>query len=167
MRGCAPSCFDMSMASTHARAPFTSAAASEPAGPLRVRTVRLWTASEWVSRSAAPVANAVEMASIRRSSRPSEKLGTARSMRAIGALDEQLAVADDLAAVHGEGRLHHDAVEMDRHLDLAADPGRGAEGDVHGAQQLLVLEQLAAEDRLLVGPDAELRDARAIRARPP
>ena len=69
----------MSIASAQARAPLASAPASESLGPLSVSTVRLWTGSEWVSSSAAPVAKAVEIASIRSRSRPSEKFGTASS----------------------------------------------------------------------------------------
>ena len=41
--------------------------------------------------------------------------------------------------------LHHDAVEVDRDLDLAADRRRGAEGDVGGAEDLLVLEHVAGQ----------------------
>ncbi len=63
-------------------------------------------------------------------------------------LDEQLAGADDRLAVDFDGRLEDHAVEVDRDLDGAADRRRGAEGDVGGAEDLLVLEDVAGEDRL-------------------
>ena len=55
-----------------------------------------------------------------------------------------------------DGRLHHDDVLVDRDLDLAADARRGAEGDVAGAEDLLVLDQVAGEGRALVRADPEL-----------
>src|SRR5215211_2361432 len=142
----------MSISSAQARDPLTSASASEPAGPLRVSTVRLWTGSECVSSSAAPVAKAAETAAMRSRSRPSEKLGTARST---GPLDEKRAVADHGLGVDCEVGIRDDAVEMDRDLNRAPDPRRGPEGNVHRAEDLLVLQQLAAQDRLLVRADAE------------
>src|SRR5436190_1484014 len=137
----------MSIPSAHARAPFASAAASDPAGPPRVSTLRLWILSECVSRRAAPVANAAEIRAIAARSRPSEKFGTASIERS----DEELAAADDGLAVDLERGLHHHAVEMNRDLDGAADASRRAERHMHGAQDLLRLEQLVAQDRLLVG----------------
>ena len=57
-----------------------------------------------------------------------------------------------------------DAVEVDRDLDGAADRRRGAEGDVAGAEDLLVLEDVAGQDRLFVGADPELGDVGAVLA---
>jgi len=71
----------MSIRSTHARAPWIRALASTSGGALKVTTLRLWTASEWTSSIAAPVAKAPEISSILRLSRPSEKLGTPSSIR--------------------------------------------------------------------------------------
>ncbi len=78
--------------------------------------------------------------------------------------DEQLAVADERLAVDLDGGLEDHAVEVDRHLDGAADRRRGAEGDVGGAEDLLVLEDVAGEDRLLVGADPQLGDVGAVGA---
>jgi len=52
---------------------------------------------------------------------------------------------------------------MHRDLDLAADPRGGAEGHVHGPEDLLVLQQFPGEDRPLVRSDAELSDPISIR----
>ena len=103
MHGCAPSWRRMSIASTQARAPLASAPASESLGPLRVSTVRLWTGSEWVSSSAAPVAKAVEIASIRRRV---AALGEVRHREQHAGFrsDEEVAVADHRLAVDGERR---------------------------------------------------------------
>ena len=84
---------------------------------------------------------------------------------AVGARsDEQLAVADERLAVDLDRRLEDDAVEVDRDLDRAADRRRGAEGDVGGAEDLLVLEDVAGQDRLFVGADPELGDVGAVLA---
>ena len=48
------------------------------------------------------------------------------------------------------------AVEVDRHLTVPPIAGAGAEGDVRGAEDLLVLEDVAGQRRLFVGADAEL-----------
>ena len=61
-------------------------------------------------------------------------------------------------------RFEHHAVEVHRHLDFAADRRRGAEGDVGGAEDLLVLEDVAGQGRLFVGADAELGDVGAVLA---
>ncbi len=76
--------------------------------------------------------------------------------------DEQLAAADDRLAVDFDGRFEDDAVEVDRNLDCAADRRRGAEGDVAGTEDLLVLEDVAGQDRLFVGADPELGDVGAV-----
>ena len=76
--------------------------------------------------------------------------------------DEQFAVAHERLAVDLDGRLEDDAVEVDRDLDRAADRRRGAEGDVGGAEDLLVLEDVAGQDRLFVGADPELGDVGAV-----
>ena len=69
---------------------------------------------------------------------------------------------DERLAVDLDRRLEDDDVEVDRDLDRAADRGRGAEGDVGGAEDLLVLEDVAGQDRLFVGADAELGDVGAV-----
>ena len=155
MHGCAPSWRRMSICSAQARAPFDERPASEPAGPLRVSTVRLCTGSEWVSRSAAPVANAAADALD-----PPRVARPRRSWAPRGACGAQTRSSPSRTTVSPSTvsvGLHDDAVEVDRHLDRAADPRRGAERDVDGAENLLVLEQLAGEDRLLVGPDPRAR----------
>ena len=53
---------------------------------------------------------------------------------------------------------------MDRHGDRPADAGAGAEGDVNGAEDLLVLEDVAGQPRAVVGPDAELGQVGALLA---
>src|SRR4029077_19162768 len=77
--------------------------------------------------------------------------------------NEQLAGADDLLAVDLNGWFEYHAVKVDRHLYFAADRRRGAEGDVGGAEDLLVLEDVAGQDRLFVGPDPQLGDVGAVR----
>ena len=79
-------------------------------------------------------------------------------------LHQELPAADERLAVDADIGVDDDAIEMDRDLDLSADPGRGAEGDMGRAEDLLVLEDLAGEDRLLVGADAELGDVGAVGA---
>src|SRR4051794_10157347 len=160
--GCAPSCFRMSIQLTHDQAPLTRGVTISPGGALSVTTLRLCRASEWMSRSAAPVAKAPEISSIRRRSRPSEKFGTARSIAGASRLDEELAVADELLAVHAQRGLHHDAVQMDGYLNLAADPGRRAERHVDRPEDLLVLKELPRQCRLFVRPHAQLSDAGSV-----
>ena len=50
------------------------------------------------------------------------------------------------------------------HRDRAADARAGAEGDVDGAEDLLVLEDVAGQPRALVGADAELGEVGALLA---
>src|ERR1700760_334248 len=76
--------------------------------------------------------------------------------------DQQVAAADDRLALDFHRGLEHDAVEMDGDLDGAADRRRGAEGDVASAEDLLVLEDVAGEDRLFVGADPELGDVGSV-----
>jgi hypothetical protein len=51
---------------------------------------------------------------------------------------------------------------VDRHVDGPADGGAGPEGDVHGSEDLLVLEQVAAEPRAVVRAHAQLREVPAV-----
>src|SRR4249920_752374 len=152
----------MSRISTACSAPATRASRRPGAPAASVKTVRSWSASEWRSSSVAPRAKAPCRAAMRPESRPSETLGTARSC-ATGS-EEQLAAADDLLAVHFHGRLDDHAVEVDRDLDVAADRGRGAEGDVRGTEDLLVLEDVAGQRRLFVGADPQLGDVGPVLA---
>src|SRR5215211_1943186 len=146
MHGCAPSWRRMSMATAQAPAPRDRASPRRLTGAARVRTVRLWTGSECESSSSAPDANWAVTALTRDASRPSEKLGTERSTS-----DQQLAGSHQRLAVDRHVGLGHHAVDVDRDLDGAPHRGVGAERDVRGAEDLLVLEQVAGEDRLLVG----------------
>ena len=50
------------------------------------------------------------------------------------------------------------------HRDRAADARAGAEGDVDGAEDLLVLEDVAGQPRAVVGADAELGQVGALLA---
>src|SRR5262245_23045585 len=118
----------MSIVSSACSAPNTSASRSGPGSPARVRTVRSWSASEGTSSRAAPREKAPRKASMRRASLPSLTLGTARSCEATS--DQQLSAASDFGVADLDGRLEDHAVEVDWHLDVAADRGRGAEGDV-------------------------------------
>src|SRR5918996_4369027 len=153
----------MSIRSMQAEAPAARAAGSDAAGPESVTTVRLWTGSLWRSTTPAPRANSAEIAAIASVSRPSEKLGTPRSNAlALPSSDQQLAGAHQRLAIDAHRGLHHHAVEVHRHLNRAADRRRGAEGDVHRAEDLLVLDQVARQGRLLVGADPELGDVGAI-----
>src|SRR5215203_1415091 len=93
--------------------------------------------------------------------RPAASKGPGRSPRS---LDQQLAFPHDRLAVELNGGFHHDAVEVHRDLDRSTDPRGGAEGDVAGTGDLLVLERLAGQLGLLVGADAELRDVGALLA---
>src|SRR3954451_16857436 len=69
--------------------------------------------------------------------------------------NERLATADDRLAVDFDRRIEDDAVDVDGHLDGAADRGRGTEGDVTGAEDLLVLEDVAGQQGLFAGADPE------------
>src|SRR6478672_10822244 len=151
----------MSIASIAAAAPARSDSRSGAASPARVNTVRAWSASLWRSSGAAPSEKASSRAAIRAGSLPSETLGTASS---VGTSDEQLAVADERPSVDLHGRLEDDAVEVDWDLDRATDRRRSAEGDVRGAEDLLVLEDVAGQDCLFVGADPQLGDVGPVLA---
>ena len=56
--------------------------------------------------------------------------------------------------------VHHD-IEVDRHRDRAADASAGAEGDVHGPEDLLVLQHVARELGPVVGSNSELGQVEA------
>src|SRR5215210_7961459 len=92
-----------------------------------------------------------------RVSRPSEKLGTPRSI----GLDGELPGTNDLGAGGAHRWLEHHAVEMYRHLHGPSDRRRRAKGHVAGAQDLLVLDQVPRELGLLVGADPQLGDVGA------
>src|SRR6201996_7581602 len=143
-------------------APASSDSPSPPASPARVKTLRPWSESVWKSRTRAERPNASASRPSVSSSPAVETLGTASRSGIVSRSDQQLAAAEDRLTVDFDGRfLDHD-VEVDRDLDRAADPRRGAEGDVRGAEDLLVLEDVAGEDRLFVGADPELGDVGAV-----
>ena len=74
-------------------------------------------------------------------------------------LDEQHAALDRQLAVDPDARVGHDAVDVDRRLVVAAVAALVvAEGDVGGAEHLLVRDDLARQARLVVRADAELGD---------
>src|ERR1043166_5329728 len=152
----------MSIVSAASSAPLTSASVSRPPDPARVKTARSWSGSAWRSRSVTPPPKAASRASRRPASLPSETLGTA-SREAIHCRlgqgsDHELAAVDDRLAVDLDGRLEQHAVEVHGNLNGAADRRRSAKGDVSGAEDLLVLEDVAGQHCLLVGADAELGD---------
>src|SRR5690349_10272789 len=113
------------------------------------------------------------MASRTASSRPSDTLGTA-SRRVMppdasptsGAsrLEHEAPGVEHLRAADGEARVADEAVEVHGDAHRAADAGAGAEGDVDGAEDLLVLEDVAGQPRALVRADAELREVRPLLA---
>src|SRR6185312_5191248 len=151
----------MSIDSNASSAPATSDSVRPPGPPARVNTLRPWSGSVWKSSTAAPRPNASASRPSISSSPATETLGTASRIGIRS--DQELAAAEDRLAVDFDGRfLEHD-VEVDGHLHGAADPRRGAEGDVGGAEDLLVLEDVAGQDRLLVGADPELGDVGAAR----
>src|ERR1700754_2830062 len=153
----------MSITSTASAAPASSDSASPPASPARVKTLRPWSVSVWKSRTRAARPNASARRPSVSSSPAVETLGTASRSGIVSPSDQELAAAEDGLAVDFDGRfLDHD-VEVDGDLDRAADPRRGAEGDVRGAEDLLVLEDVSGEDRLLVRADPELRHVRPAR----
>src|ERR687897_558122 len=155
MQGWAPWCSRMSIRSTAARAPARRAGPRRSGRPAIVTAVRLCRVSKWKSRSSgAPDENASTISRRVPSRRPSEKFGTASSI----ALDEQLTRTHDGRAVERDVGLHHDAIEVYGHLDSAPDRRRGAERDVDGAEDLLVLEHVAGQLGLLVRADPELGD---------
>src|SRR3982751_1701993 len=149
----------MSIVSSASSATAVSASVRLVPSPARVKTLRPWSASEWRSSRRAPRVKALCRRSSSPWSLPSETLGAARRDGIFPSLsDEQIAAADDRLAVDFDGRFEDDAVEVNRDLDGAADRRRGAEGDVAGAEDLLVLEDVAGQDRLFVGADPELGD---------
>ena len=132
----------------------------------RVSTVRLWTASEWRSSSAAPVRTRPRSRRSRRGRGPRRSSGP-RAPSSVPLSPRRAArpPRTSALAVDADVGLHHDAVEVDRHLDRAADRGRGAERDVAGAEELLVLEQRCrVRIALLVRADPELGDVGAVLA---
>src|SRR6185312_4183190 len=144
----------MSIDSNASAAPATSDSVRPPGPPARVNTLRPGSGSVWKSSTSASRPSTS-------SSPATETLGTASRIGIRS--DQELAAAEDRLAVDFDGRfLDHD-VEVDRHLHGAADPRRGAEGDVGGAEDLLVLEDVPGQDRLLVGADPELGDVRPVR----
>src|SRR5918994_6305709 len=160
MRGWAPAWSRMSTVPTTALAPASSASLRPSVPPASVMAVRLWLVSKWKSsRTGAPDPNALTISRTASRLRPSDTFGTASSTP----LHEQLAGAHDRLAVERDLGLGDHAVQVHRHLARPADPGRGAERDVGGAEDLLVLEHLAGQDRFLVRADAELGDACRLR----
>src|ERR1700760_3714073 len=152
----------MSIISAASAAPASSDSASPPASPAIAKTLRPWSVSVWKSRTRAERPNALASRSSASSSPAVETLGTASRSGIVSRSDQQLAAAEDRLTVDFDGRfLDHD-VEVDGDLDRAADPRRGAEGDVRGAEDLLVLEDVAGQDRLFVGADPELGDVGAV-----
>src|SRR6187402_402833 len=136
----------MSIASAVRAAPDARASTRSAEAPAKVKTVRSWSTSECWSSSSTPAPNAVRNSAMRATSLPCETFGTASSRGAT--LEEQLALAHDLFAVDRDGRLEDHAVEVDRHLHIAADRRRRADGNVRGAEDLLVLEDVASQRRL-------------------
>src|SRR6201991_936610 len=133
----------MSIVSAASAAPASSDSASPRASPARVKTLRAWSASVWKSRTRAERPNASASFPSASSSPAVETLGTASRSAIVSRSDQQLAAAEGRLTVDFDGRfLDHD-VEVDGDRDLAADPRRGAEGDVRGAEDLLVLEGVA------------------------
>jgi DNA-binding NarL/FixJ family response regulator len=76
-RGCSPRCSSMSISSDALRTAWKAASATASAGPAKVITLRLWSASACVSSTAAPGTPAIvaAIASITSRRRPSLKLG--------------------------------------------------------------------------------------------
>src|SRR5829696_2045933 len=159
--GCTPWCWRMSISSIACSAPATRASARSWRSAARVNTLRLCLGSQWTFSTSALAPRLDLSAPIVRSLDPSEKLGTPSSRAGEPISDQQLALAHDRLAVELNRGMKDDAVEVDRHLDCAADPGGSAEGDVAAAEDLLVFEDLAGDDRLRVGADAELGDVGA------
>src|SRR5919106_2079638 len=150
----------MSIALVAARAPAIKASGIASGSPPSVNTLRLWVASECRSKRRRSCSKAAPSAATASASRPSETFGTARST---AVLHQQLAGADDWFSVERHVGLHHHAVEVHGNLDRAPDRRRGAKGDVGRSEDLLVLEHVAGQDRLLVRADAQLGDAGRLR----
>src|SRR5215203_4462688 len=154
----------MSTVSSASSAPAVKASVRGLACPARVKTVRPWSTSVWRSSSWTPRVKARSRRERRSWSLPSETFGTASRGAMLGPSDEEVAVADDRLAVDLDRRLEDDAVEVHGDLHGAADRSRSAEGDMAGAEDLLVLEDVAGEDRLFVGADPELGDVGPVLA---
>src|SRR4051794_3999073 len=128
-RGCAPSCCRRSMRSHATATPAARASESSSACPTRVKTDRLWSASEWTSRRSAYAESAAPIASTVATSRPSLKFGTDSSGR----------TAPTLGAVDGTAEY-----ELGGEHDSA---GRPAEAVPHYERAL----ELGLPDELLPG----------------
>ena len=72
-------------------------------------------------------------------------------------LDQHLSVPDDHLPVHDEDRIQDDGVDVEARGNLAAEGSVASEGDVDRAVDLLVLQHVADDPGLRVGPDAEFR----------
>ena len=155
----------MSIVSIASSAPATSASVSgpRPAGEGEDGAVVVGVGVAVEQRGAAR--EGAPRARVRRSRvAPLGDVGDGEQGRHARAQTQQLAAADDRLAVDFDRRFEDHAVEVDRDLDGAADRRRGAEGDVGGAEDLLVLEDVAGQDRLFVGADPELGDVGAVLA---
>src|SRR5579862_1711193 len=147
------------MRSIASRAPPRTRSASSPGGPASVNTLRWWSTSEWTA-SRRPL-KAAAMAAILSSSRPSDTLGTARSvgppaLKLASSIEDVATGVEHRASVELQGCVEHDHVEMNGHRDGSAECGAGPEGDVDRAEDLLVLQHVAGQLRAIVGADTEL-----------
>src|SRR5438105_14589222 len=89
--------------------------------------------------------------------RPSDTFGTASSVGGVtGSVEDVAAAVEDRPAVELERGVEHDHVEVDGHRHRASDARTGAEGNMDGAEDLLVLEHAAGQLGAVVGADAEL-----------
>ena len=144
-----------------------SARTSGASAPASVNTVRLWTGSVCRSRSA--TGSASDEPRICR-----DRLGFGAARRRWARRAASAAIERAQSRISPSRRIsvpsmlttgsHHDAVEVHGHLDRPSDRLRGAEGDVGGAEELLVLEHVAGQHGALVGADAELGDRRSLLA---
>ena len=155
--GCTPSCARDVDALPAPRARRRARRAREPPGaPASVNTERWWSGSAWTSSTPGAAGGEARRRSpsSAAASRPSETLGTARSVvtpRATRRPGVEDGVPPDV-----ERRVEHDDVEVDRDGDGPADPGARSERHVHGAEDLLVLEHVAGQGRAVVRADAQL-----------
>ncbi len=154
----------MSIISSASAAPASSDSASPPGSPARVKTLRPWSTSVWKSRTRAARPNASASRPSASSSPAVETLGTAsRSASSAGQISSSPPPRIASPSISTVGSLTTTSRWTGTWIG-AADPRRGAEGDVRGAEDLLVLEDVAGEDRLLVGADPELGDVGAVGA---